>query len=98
MFIYFFKKKSWMDNSHQLLLPFSPKNGEINGIRRVNYTHTIFIERMFLSWPENNCQAILKQSLEWIIIFHFSISHVLLKSLTNPFIFSIATCVEKMEI
>ncbi len=44
-----------------------------------------------------NFQAILK-ILPMNYLFHLSISQVLLKSLPDPFIFSIAIDVEKMEI
>lgn len=66
----------------------------MNETRRGNYIHAILLKR-----PENFNQAILKDSQLFglsHIAFQFLI--ILLKSITDPFIFSIAIGVEKMEI
>ena len=66
----------------------SPKIEEINEIRRVNYTHANYYDL-------RNYQANLKYYLNELLYLTFQFHNVLLKSITNPFIFSKATDVEK---
>ncbi len=88
-----------MEISNQLLFPSSLlKLREIDGTRRVNYTPTIFLlNECSLSWPEKS----IRQS--WVFLNKlfrpaFQFRNLLLKSITNPFIFSIAIDVEKMVV
>jgi hypothetical protein len=59
-FLFKIRKKLNGDYQSASFFHFSPKNGEMNEIRRVNYTPTIFLlNECSLSWPEKSYQATL---------------------------------------
>ena len=92
------KEKSWNDFS--FFFRFPHKNWGSNEIRRENYTyHDAFIERMFFTMTWEN---IVRQpwNIFWnkLLYSAFQFHIVLLKSITDPFIFPKVINVEKMEI
>ena len=59
----------------------------MNEIRRGNYTRNIIWNAYSILQPENNCQAILKQSLIRIITLGFSISEYTFEKFIRPLYF-----------
>lgn len=88
-----------MEISNQLPFHSSPKSREVKWNKKNKLYTRFLIERMFfiVTWEKSTRQS---WKFLWFILLHpaFQFHNLLLKSITNPFIFSIAICVEKMEI